>query len=101
MYKMVEIETHDIWLGQEQAVIEMANDRLWNKEEDFLIEYCEDLKNIGVVVKIGDNGCYTEKIKDIDTAIKFLELDDVEVVDIGDILEDLKNNFCVLISQEE
>lgn len=101
MYKMVEKYTHDTFIGTKQAVIKMANDRLWNKEEDFLIEYCEDLKNIGIVVKIGDNGCYTEEIKNIDTAIKFLDFDDVWVDDIGDILEDLKNNEYILISQEE
>lgn len=101
MYKVIEKETHDLFLGTEKAVIKMANDRLSDKDEDYLIDWSDNLKDAGVIVKIGNNGCYAEQIQDIETATKFLELDDYWVVDLGEILEYLKNNFCVLISQEE
>ena len=103
MYKLVDKTTHEIWLGTEKAVIQFADDKFFEKDEDWIQEYYhKKLEAIGFTVNRIDGFYYTGHIENIELAIKYLQtVEDIEVVDIGDVLEDLKNNSCVLISQAE
>ena len=102
MYKLINTDTHDIWLGTEKAVIQFADDKLFEKNEEWIQEYHKNLEDIGFIVKRTDGFYYTEHIENIELATKYLQtVEDVEVVDIGDILEELKNNEMILLSQED
>lgn len=87
MYKIVDTNTKDIFLGSETAVIRYAQDLLDDQDSDWKDDHFWELQKIDV--------------KTFKGAVKFLLLVSVEVVDIGDCLDDLKNDALVLISQEE
>lgn len=100
MYKIVNKYNNEIYLGTEKAVIKYANEILDIRIGDtsYFIESIQDYLDIGFIRK----GDVVEEIKNIELAIKFLQgMEEHEVVDIGDILEDLKNDVPVLITQEE
>lgn len=91
MYKLVDTTTHEIWLGTEKAVIRFANDKL--KDKEWISLYFGFIR--------GADG-RVEEIKNIELATKYLQkIEDIEVIDIGDILEALKNNEMILLSQED
>lgn len=98
MYKIINKDTKDLYLGTEKAVIKFANDLLHDKDKKWVWLFQNTLLDLGFVKK-GDE---VEDIANINLAIKFLyEIEDYDVVDIGDILEDLKEDVAVLLSQEE
>ena len=98
MYKIINKDTKDLYLGTEKAVIRLSNDLLHDKEKEWVWLFQNTLLDLGFV-KRGDD---VEDISNINLAIKFLEeVEDYEVVDIGNILEDLKEDVMVLLSQEE
>lgn len=102
MYKIVDKYTHDVFLGNEKAVIRFANDRVQEKHIHWVRDNFKDLVEIGCVFVKKGNDWILDNISNIELATKFLQrVDGCEVVDIGDILEDLKNNEMVLITQEE
>ena len=75
MYKIVNIDFGDTFIGKEKAVIEFANDRK------------------------SDNGDTEVKINNLKSAIKYLQDNDFEVSDIGNHLKGLKlkeNEILVL-----
>ena len=98
MYKIINKDTKDLYLGTEKAVIKFANDLLHDKDKKWVWLFQNKLLDLGFVKK-GDE---IEDIANINLAIKFLyEIEDYDVVYIGDILEDLKEDVAVLLSQEE
>jgi len=103
MYKIRDVYTKDIWLGTKEAVIKFADDKFCeNRDEEWIQEYHKKLGDIGFVVKRIDGIYYTDHIDNFELAVKYLQrIEDMVVVDIGDILEELKNNEPILISQEE
>lgn len=99
MYKLVDTDTHDIWLGTEKAVIRFANDKLNDKGKEWMYLYQDRLLDMGFIKR---NDAEVEEITNIELAIKYLQtVEDIEVVEIGDILEELQNNEVILLSQEE
>ena len=99
MYKLIDTDTRDIWLGTEKAVIRFANDKLNEKGKKWMYLYLDRLLDIGFIRLADDR---VEEITNIELATKYLQtIEDVEVVDIGDILEALKNNEIILLSQED
>lgn len=99
MYKLINTDTHDIWLGTEKAVIRFANDKLNDKGKEWMYLYQDRLLDIGFIKR---NDAEVEEITNIELATKYLQtIEDIEIVDIGNILEDLKNNEIILLSQEE
>ena len=98
MYKLINKDTKDLYLGTEKAVIKFSNDLLHDKEKEWVWLFQNTLLDLGFVKK----GNEVEDISNINLAIKFLEeVEDYEVVDIGDILNELQNNEVILLSQEE
>lgn len=99
MYKLVDTDTRDIWLGTEKAVIKFANVKLNEKGKKWMYLYQDRLLDMGFVKRSDSE---VEEITNIELAIKYLQtVEDIEVVDIGEIIEDLKNNEMVLITQYE
>ena len=99
MYKLVDTNTHNIWLGTEQAVIRFANDKINDKGKEWMSLYQDRLLDIGFIKR---NDSEVEKITNIELATKYLQtIEDIEVIDIGDTLEDLKKDVPILITVEE
>lgn len=99
MYKLVDTNTHNIWLGTEQAVIRFANDKINDKSKEWMYLYQDRLLDIGFIKR---NDSEVEKITNIELATKYLQtIEDIEVVDLGDTLEDLKKDVPILITVEE
>lgn len=98
IYKLINKDTKDLYLGTEKAVIKFANDLLHDKDKKWVWLFQNTLLDLGFVKK----GNEVEDISNINLAIKFLEeVEDYEVFDIGDILNELQNNELILLSQEE
>lgn len=99
MYKLVDTNTHNIWLGTEQAVIRFANDKINDKGKEWMYLYQDRLLDIGFIKR---NDSEVEEITNIELATKYLQtIEDIEVVDLGDTLEDLKKDVPILITVEE
>ena len=99
MYKLVDTDTHDIWLGTEKAVIRFANDKLNDKGKEWMYLYQDRLLDMGFVKR---NDAEVEEITNIELATKYLQtVEDILVVDIGDILEELNNDEPILLTQDE
>lgn len=99
MYKLIDTNTHDIWLGTEKATIRFANDKLKDKGKEWMYLYQDRLLDMGFVKR---NDTEVEEITNIELATKYLQtVEDILVVDIGDILEELNNDEPILLTQEE
>ena len=99
MYKIVDTNTKDIFLGTEKAVIKFANDKLNEKGKKWMYLYQDRLLDIGFIRR---NDAEVEEITNIELATKYLQtIEDILVVDIGDILEELNNDEPILLTQEE
>ena len=99
MYKLINTDTHDVWLGTEKAVIRFANDKLNDKGKEWMYLYQDRLLDIGFIKRSDSE---VEEITNIELATKYLQtIEDIEVVDLGDILEALKNNEIILLTQED
>lgn len=91
MYKIVDTINHEVLLGTKIAVLNYAEYRLATKDREWKDDHHWDLKKIGI----------SDEIRTFEGAVKFLNLIYVEVVYVGDIVLQLKNNKCVLVSKEE
>ena len=91
MYKIVNLITHEIFLGSEKAVLRFAQDIFNDEDQNWKDDHFWDLKRIGV----------SDEIRTFQGAVKFLMLENFAVIDLGDILDELKNDEIVLLSQEE
>ena len=97
MYKLVNTDTHDVWLGTEQAVIKFANDMLYDKGKTWMYLHQDRLLDIGFIKRSDSE---VEEITNIELATKYLQtVEDIEIEDLGDILEALKNNEIILLTQ--
>lgn len=99
MYKITDTISKEVWIGTEKAVINFANNRLQNKDIKWVTNWFKDLVEIGFVfVKVG-NFWRPDKITNIELATKFFQrVENVEIVDIGDVIEELKKDELILLS---
>lgn len=99
MYKLIDTDTHDIWLGTEKAVIKFANEKLNEKGKKWMYLYQDRLLDMGFIRRSDD---MVEEITNIQLATKYLKnVEDILVYNIGDILDDLIKDELILLSQEE
>lgn len=91
MYKIVNTITHEIFLGSEKAVLRFAQDTFNDEDQNWKDDHHWDLKRIGI----------SDEVRTFQGAVKFLNLENFAVIDLGNILEELQNDEVVLLSQEE
>lgn len=99
MYKVIVTDTKDVWLGTEKAVIKFANEKLNEKGKKWMYLYQDRLLDMGFIRRSDD---MVEEITNIQLATKYLNnVEDILVYNIEDILDDLKKDELILLSQEE
>ena len=91
MYKITNTITHNVFLGNEKAILKFAQEKFKDKDQEWLDDHHWDLKKIGI----------SDEIRTFQGAVKFLNLIYFEIVDSGDVVKELNNNEMVLISVEE
>lgn len=91
MYKIVNTITHEIFLGSEKVVLKLAQDIFNDEDQNWKDDHHWDLKHIGI----------TDEVRTFQGAVKFLMLENYEITELGDILEELKNDEIILLHQED